>query len=276
VGATYDSAAGRGPPGATTYQGRWGSAFGNCFDAVTAFDQITCFTNSNARLDLVAPGAPVLSASANGRTETYYGTSQASPAAAGVAALLLECRPDLTPAEIKRILVETGVPRIDQKNGLTFPSLRALEAVRRACADVDAGPPPGGGGTGSGGVATGGVGSGGVATGGTTGATGGASVVPTGGVPGAGGGPGSSAGSTVGSMGGANPSAGAGGVAATGGVSAVGGAGAMGSGSGGGDDDGCGCRTANRATGPTGVLASLLAGLALAVRRRQRHRTTDA
>jgi subtilisin family serine protease len=264
VGATYDSAAGRGPPGATTYQGRWGTAFGNCFDAVTAFDQITCFTNSNARLDLVAPGAPVLSASSNGRTETYYGTSQASPAAAGVAALLLECQPNLTPAEIKRILLETGVPRTDQKNGLTFPSLRALEAVRRACGNADAGPPPGSGGTGAGGLATGGVGAGGLATGGMGGApaSGGVAGVPTGGAVGAGGGPGAS--------GGAPPSVSTGGVPATGGIPAVGGGQPTGSGAGGGDDDGCGCRTATQGARPASLFASLLAALALGVRRRGR------
>jgi MYXO-CTERM domain-containing protein len=168
VGAVYDSAVGHQPPNATTYAARWGSGFANCGDDTTAFDQITCFTNSNARLDLVAPGAPMLSDSLNGRTETYWGTSQASPAAAGVAALMLECDPALTPAEIKAAMKQTGVPRTDPKNGLSFPSLRALDAVRSVCSKSDAGA----GGTGSGG-AGGLAGAAGMATSGAGGASGG-------------------------------------------------------------------------------------------------------
>lgn len=133
VGATYDSALGSQPPGAATYYQRWGGFFANCGDSTTAFDQIACFTNSNARLDIVAPGAAIVSDSLRGRTEAYWGTSQAAPAAAGVAALMLECNPDLTPAEIKRAMVATGVSVVDAKNGLSFPSLRAYEAVREAC-----------------------------------------------------------------------------------------------------------------------------------------------
>ncbi|HEX6244411.1 MAG TPA: S8 family serine peptidase, partial [Polyangiales bacterium] len=106
-----------------------------CSDANAMFDQITCFTNSTPRMDLVAPGAPILSDSLRGRTEMYWGTSQAAPAAVGVAALLLECDPTLTPAQVKQILTSTGVPRMDTRNGVTAPSVRALEAVKAVCDD---------------------------------------------------------------------------------------------------------------------------------------------
>jgi hypothetical protein len=135
VGAVYDSNVGKQPPAnvGTTYAARWGAAFANCSDANGQFDQITCFTNSTARMDLVAPGAPILSDSLRGRTELYWGTSQAAPAAVGVAALLLECDPTLTPAQIKQTLQSTGVQRTDMRNGVNVPSLRALAAVKAVC-----------------------------------------------------------------------------------------------------------------------------------------------
>ena len=173
VGATYDSDVGVQPPGGTTYRGRWNTSFADCADSTTAFDQVTCFTNSPQRLDLVAPGAPMLSDGLNGRTETYWGTSQASPVAAAVAALMLECSPGLLPEQIKQVMIETAVPVIDAKNNRTFPSLRALGAVQRVCGDditEDAGTGAGGAGgmTGEGGAASAGAGAGGMqmATGG--------------------------------------------------------------------------------------------------------------
>ncbi|HEX4340490.1 MAG TPA: S8 family serine peptidase [Polyangiaceae bacterium] len=195
VGATYDSNVGHQPPGSTTYAARWGSEFANCGDDTTAFDQITCFTNSNHRVDIVAPGAPMLSDSLNGLTETYWGTSQASPVGAGVAALMLECEPMLTPTAIKSAMTSTGVPRTDPKNGFMFPSLRALDAVQAVCFKGDAGVGGAGiGGAGIGGAPSAGAGgvpsSGGSANGGATsvaGAPGSAGLSASGGIPASGG-----------------------------------------------------------------------------------------
>jgi subtilisin family serine protease len=145
VGATYDSVVAHEPPGYATYSARWGAEFATCGDDSTVFDQITCFTNTSAQLTLVAPGAPVVSDSLNGMTEAYYGTSQATPVAAGVAALMLQCNGALTPAEIKTAMVDTGVPDVDKKTGRTFPSLRALDVVRSVCF-ADGGAPAGDGG----------------------------------------------------------------------------------------------------------------------------------
>jgi subtilisin family serine protease len=133
VGASYDSDVGFQPPMASTYAQRWGRSFANCADQSTAFDQIACFTNSNPELDIVAPGAPMTSDTLRGGTDTYSGTSQASPVAAGVAALMLQCNPMLTPTEVEQIMKYTGVPAMDPKSGRMFPSLRAFEAVRMAC-----------------------------------------------------------------------------------------------------------------------------------------------
>jgi subtilisin family serine protease len=139
VGATYKSSQGRQPTSGT-YASQLGNEFGDCADDTTAFDQVACFSNSGPRVDMLAPGAVIVSDILQGKTGMYRGTSQASPTAAGVAALMLECNPRLTPAQIKDILVRTGVSVQDPKNGASFPSIRAAAAVKEACgSQADAG-----------------------------------------------------------------------------------------------------------------------------------------
>jgi len=100
-----------------------------CIDTSTAADQIVCFSNSNILVDLLAPGAMITSSKMDGGTETTWGTSQASPTAAGVAALMLEANPSLTPNCIKNIMQQTGVNILDSRNNLYFPRIDALLAV---------------------------------------------------------------------------------------------------------------------------------------------------
>lgn len=119
VGATYD--ADLGPL----------SVFG-CLDAATAPDRVACFSNSGPGLRLLAPGAAITSTGIGGARSTYVGTSQASPHAAGVAALLLEARPSLAPPAIEMILFESGRAVTDAKNGLTTPRVDAAAALREA------------------------------------------------------------------------------------------------------------------------------------------------
>lgn len=139
VGATYKSSQGR-QPATGTYSSLFGQSFSACYDAATEFDQVACFSNSGPRVDIVAPGAIVVSDVLQGRTSSFRGTSQASPAAAGITALMLECNPQLTPAEIRDILVRTSVTVTDKKNNATFPSIRAAAAVKAACGSAsDAG-----------------------------------------------------------------------------------------------------------------------------------------
>jgi subtilisin family serine protease len=116
VGATYD-----GDEGSQT----WGA----CTDASTATDQIGCFSNSNILVDLLAPGAMITSSYIGGVLNTTGGTSQASPTAAGVAALMLEANPSLTATEIKTALQNTGVSITDTRNSLVFPRIDACNAV---------------------------------------------------------------------------------------------------------------------------------------------------
>ena len=116
VGAVYDSDVGSR------------SSLG-CADPTTAADQITCFSNSNSTLDLLAPGAVITSDWLHGGLSDFWGTSQASPHAAGSAAVLLEVKPSLTPDQIEALLKSTGKPILDPRNGVVAPRVDLLAAV---------------------------------------------------------------------------------------------------------------------------------------------------
>jgi subtilisin family serine protease len=117
VGAVYDSTLGTL------------SSFG-CADKTTSADQITCFTDSDFALDLLAPGALITSTGLNAPLSTYRGTSQASPQAAGAAAVLMGMRPELTADAVETILKATGKPLFDARNGVTTPRIDLLAAVQ--------------------------------------------------------------------------------------------------------------------------------------------------
>ncbi len=116
VGAVYDASVG---------------SFGTsaCTDTTTAVDKVACWSNSDSSLDLLGPGCVITSTGLFGGTSSYCGTSQATPHAVGVAALLLDADPTLTPDQIAFLLESTGVPITDPANGVTTPRLNALAAV---------------------------------------------------------------------------------------------------------------------------------------------------
>ena len=118
VGAVYDADV--GPV----------SVEGLCSDAVTSADKIACFSNSSSQLDLLAPGAFILSTGRAGGTSTFAGTSQASPHAAGAAALLLQQTPTLTPDAVESALESSGLLLTDARNGLARPRLDISAALR--------------------------------------------------------------------------------------------------------------------------------------------------
>ena len=102
-----------------------------CTDATTAADQATCFTNSNALVDLYAPGARVTSSGRSGATatSTFSGTSQATPLASGCATALRAEFPTLPLAAIEAALEASPTTIVDAKSGLSFPRLDCAAAA---------------------------------------------------------------------------------------------------------------------------------------------------
>lgn len=87
-------------------------------------DQMTSFSNSNANLDLVAPGNLILSTGiSNTGILTLTGTSQASPHVTACAALRVEDNPSLSAEQLQGILTNSPVFVTDPGNGLSFPRL---------------------------------------------------------------------------------------------------------------------------------------------------------
>jgi subtilisin family serine protease len=115
VGATYDADVG---------QQQWFP----CTDQTTSADKVTCFSNSDSLLSLLAPGSVITSTSAfylapgvcndasTGWSGDCSGTSMASPMAVGVAALVKQALPNGTPDEIADILKRTGVSVTDSRD----------------------------------------------------------------------------------------------------------------------------------------------------------------
>jgi hypothetical protein len=98
--------------------------------------QVTSFSDSAIKVDLLAPGRDVLSAEPGGGLVRMNGTSMASPYAAGViAALRAGFLPIVPDSSIVDALKRTGRYIRDPRNDLYFPVIqawRATEAVLRA------------------------------------------------------------------------------------------------------------------------------------------------
>lgn len=122
VGATYDAPLGREPDTGTYSSG--------CFDAATDAGTVMCLSNTSDELDLLAPGSRIRAAAPGGGVAERRGTSQATPHAAAVAALLLEVDPKLSPSDVLAVLRDTGRPVVDPKApGRTTPLIDARAAV---------------------------------------------------------------------------------------------------------------------------------------------------
>jgi subtilisin family serine protease len=68
----------------------------------------TSYSNVGDGVDIVAPGTNILSTSNNGSYNINTGTSFASPYVAGAAALIISSHPEITPFEVRNLLLNTG------------------------------------------------------------------------------------------------------------------------------------------------------------------------
>jgi len=118
----------------------WDSTMSNqtflgCTDTGIVADKPTCFTNSDSKVAIYAPGAYTTATGldidpyTNNGSSSYGGTSQAAPLVAACAADLFQLRPSLTPAQVKAALVASDVYVTDPKNGLSFPRLNCEKAL---------------------------------------------------------------------------------------------------------------------------------------------------
>ena len=117
VGAVYDANIG-------------GANFGICNDSTTFADKVTCYSNSDTFLDLLAPSHCALTATTGGGTTTCFGgTSSATPYAAGITATLFGEDSTLTRSEALAALTSTGVSITDTRNGIAKPRVDHQAAV---------------------------------------------------------------------------------------------------------------------------------------------------
>jgi subtilisin-like proprotein convertase family protein len=108
---------------------RWG----DCSDQPVSPDLVTCFSNSNTNLSLLAPGAFWNTVGKAGHVvPNFGGTSASAPAAAGAFALVRQARPDLTAFGILGVLRSTGKPVLDPRNNIITPRVDTLAAVQLA------------------------------------------------------------------------------------------------------------------------------------------------
>jgi len=76
--------------------------------SINANGRRSSFSNHGNRLNVVAPGNNILSTNNNNDTITMSGTSMAAPHVAGVAALILSVRPDLTQEQVRHVIELTA------------------------------------------------------------------------------------------------------------------------------------------------------------------------
>lgn len=99
----------------------------DCGDQTTTADQITCFSQSGSRLDILAPGSAV---TAGGVTKS--GTSQAAPHVAGAIAVLRGTYPNANLPALLAALKRSGPAITDSRNGVQRHRLDLFEAVDQA------------------------------------------------------------------------------------------------------------------------------------------------
>ena len=124
VGATYDANVGALTWNLSQYTTTTGAVTSTtCQDGSTTADQVTCFSNSSAMLDVLAPGALV---SVGGTT--VAGTSIASPMVSGAVAVLRAQFTTESASQIETRITTTGPLVTDARNSIGRRRLDLLAA----------------------------------------------------------------------------------------------------------------------------------------------------
>jgi len=126
-------------PVAATYDASFGlsDVFG-CQEHSSAH-LLTCFSNRNACVALAAPGAAITSAynTSDIATSTFFGTSQAAPHVAGMAAVIWGKYPELTVDQVEHALLTSTTTVNDPSLPQTYAFLDAVDSL--AAAECDSG-----------------------------------------------------------------------------------------------------------------------------------------
>ena len=100
-----------------------------CEDATTMADQVACYSNASSTTDVLAPGGVIEASWPGGGTLAKSGTSHAAPMVSACIAALRQAAPDASADEVEAALEQTGVARIDAKNGRTYPRIDCAGAL---------------------------------------------------------------------------------------------------------------------------------------------------
>jgi serine protease AprX len=150
-------ASGNAGPGSRTVGAPGAAADVITVGAVDRSDRVARFSSrgptADGRIkpDVCLPGTDIVSARAvdssqgqpvSDRYTAMSGTSMATPHASGLAALLLQAQPDLTPAQVKSVLMETALDVGDDQNAQGAGRVRGEVALGRVVENVPV-PTPG-------------------------------------------------------------------------------------------------------------------------------------
>jgi Subtilase family len=100
--------------------------------ATDANDKLLAVANRGSQVTVAAPGVQVLEPAPNGTYQVTTGTSVAAAHATGVAALLLARKPDLSPAEVRSLLMRSARHVPGKKTDIgagVIDALRAINAI---------------------------------------------------------------------------------------------------------------------------------------------------
>jgi subtilisin family serine protease len=94
--------------------------------ASTPSDVRASFSNFGSCLDVFAPGQEILSAWPGGSYALLNGTSMASPHVAGIAALMLQANPNLTPSQVESLIKSSSTRGLLASIGRNSPNALAF------------------------------------------------------------------------------------------------------------------------------------------------------